>query len=213
MAPVPEKPEQASESSALNRLAPKNRDDSPDVGRKRNLVRHSGGSGKTMSFAALAAARINPKSGLFLELKGGARSSPLTAHLVATASYLSAFGTLAVDSPLHDLGKRVPSWQLLHWSHLTTRLPSPFLGRDSRAARQREATKLIEQYNASIAYRSLSLNGGGGSLFTTGARRLGNPEKSLIEQIKAPMTATEAQRLSERLKAEDGPRRKLPPRP
>ncbi|WP_143669959.1 hypothetical protein [Streptomyces sp. Ag109_G2-15] len=37
--------------------------------------------------------------------------------------------------------------------------------------------------------------------------------KPLIEQIKAPMTSTQAQAINERLSAEDGPRRKLPPRP
>ncbi|MFJ7341982.1 hypothetical protein ACIQU3_17025 [Streptomyces sp. NPDC101110] len=42
------------------------------------------------------------------------------------------------------------------------------------------------------------------------SRRLGKP---LIEQIKAPMTAEQAQAISERLSAEDGPRRKLPPLP
>ncbi len=41
-------------------------------------------------------------------------------------------------------------------------------------------------------------------------RRVGKP---LIEQIKAPMTAEQARAINERLSAEDGPRRKLPPQP
>ncbi|MFE0448143.1 P-loop NTPase family protein [Streptomyces fungicidicus] len=38
-------------------------------------------------------------------------------------------------------------------------------------------------------------------------------KKPLIDPFKAPMTKAEAKRLSESLRAEDGPRRKLPPRP
>ena len=41
-------------------------------------------------------------------------------------------------------------------------------------------------------------------------RRVGKP---LIEQTKAPMTAEQARAINERLSAEDGPRRKLPPQP
>ncbi|AVZ75571.1 hypothetical protein SLUN_28560 [Streptomyces lunaelactis] len=39
------------------------------------------------------------------------------------------------------------------------------------------------------------------------------PRPTLIEQIKAPMTAAEARRLTEALHASDRPTRKLPPRP
>ncbi|MFD5147730.1 hypothetical protein [Streptomyces sp. NPDC058401] len=38
-------------------------------------------------------------------------------------------------------------------------------------------------------------------------------KKPLIDLLKAPMTRAEAKKLSESLRAEDGPRRKLPPRP
>ncbi|GHC88494.1 hypothetical protein [Streptomyces flavofungini] len=40
-----------------------------------------------------------------------------------------------------------------------------------------------------------------------------NVGKPLIEQIKSPMSAEQAQAINERLEAADGPRRKLPPRP
>ncbi|WP_432114727.1 hypothetical protein [Streptomyces sp. S1] len=209
MASDPAESEQAAEGSALNQSAPKTWGDPPGAGRRRNLVTHSTRSGKTTSLAsvALAASRANPKAN-FYGFKGSVGRSSLVAHTLATTPLILDVPT--TDPRLHDLGKRDHSWQLpLRYD--STRLPNPFLGRGSQAPTHRTVIELIERYNASIARHSVFLSGEAGKgAFSNEARR---PEKPLIEQIKARMTSAEAQRMSERLKAEDGPKRKLPPRP
>ncbi|MET8215819.1 hypothetical protein [Streptomyces hirsutus] len=216
MAPGSEKAEQAVEDFALNHLASNSRSYSPATGRRGIPVVHSRSrSGKTTSIssAVLAASRTNPKVGLLYELKGGVGRTPLAEHLAATLSFRPS--TLTIDLSLHDLRKGSSLWQLLlHRDDGPSRfsgLPSTFHNSDSWETARWELAEFVHQYTASIALSSVFLTSGGGSgPFTIEARK---PRKPLIEQIKAPMSSTDAQRLSERLNAEDGPRRKLPPRP
>lgn len=179
------------------------------------MVQSSGG-GKTtsLSSAVLAASRTNPKSGLLLNFKGGVGRSSLAERLAAASSLRHSAPTIDL-SLLHDLRKDSPLWQLLLYRGegpgRFSGLPGTFRNSGSWETARRELAEFVHQYTASIALSSVILTSGGGSgPFAIEAIR---PRKPLIEQIKAPMSSTEAQRLSERLNAEDGPRRKLPPRP
>ncbi|MYR59598.1 hypothetical protein GTY54_26305 [Streptomyces sp. SID625] len=170
-------------------------------GVKRGLIKHAYGAGKTEGLAYLAARSrgLRPYSKL-LRLAGMIDlDEPRAVDLLRRGSALAQLAAVQ-----RAIGANADITVVL----------GTFRNEHSDAAKAvREALAHLQDQDSVIANARPYLRRGRVRLVGASRRRPGSARTPLIKQIKASMSSDQAQVISERLNAADGPRRKLPPRP